>query len=99
MHVGVSCCILLHGSIYMQPLQITQLISEIISVLVSLLISVTVQFYWKCKEKVECTLVGSASRHGHSLPPGKTQYPLYRGADKSLARPGRKQANVFVRME
>jgi hypothetical protein len=24
---------------------------------------------------------------------------LYRGADKSLARPGRKQANVSVRME
>ena len=23
---------------------------------------------------------------------------LYRGADKFLARPGRKQANVFVRM-
>jgi len=24
--------------------------------------------------------------------------PIYRGADKSLARPGRKQSNVFVTM-
>ena len=27
-----------------------------------------------------------------ALPPEETRYPLYRGADKSLARPGKKQA-------
>ena len=36
-------------------------------------------------------------RQGHApaaLPPVKTRYPLCRGADKSLARPGRKQATA-----
>jgi hypothetical protein len=34
-----------------------------------------------------------------NLQMNKYAYPsLYRGADKSLARPGRKQANVSVRM-
>ena len=28
----------------------------------------------------------------------KEKYTIYMGADKSLARPGRKQANVSVRM-
>ena len=29
-----------------------------------------------------------------ALPPEETRYPLYRGADKSLARQGRKQATA-----
>ena len=33
-----------------------------------------------------------------TLSPDKPEGMLYRGADKSLARPGRKQANVSVRM-
>ena len=35
-------------------------------------------------------------RHTHTVTPGNWEY--HRGADKSLARPGRKQVNVSVRM-
>jgi len=35
-------------------------------------------------------------RHTRAVTPGNCEY--YRGADKSLARPGKKQANVSVRM-
>jgi len=38
---------------------------------------------------------GGQSHDPAALHPGKeTRYPLYRGADKSLARPGRKQATA-----
>jgi len=34
---------------------------------------------------------GSASRPGHSLPPGKTQYPFYRRLDGAQGRSGQVQ--------
>ena len=43
--------------------------------------------------------VETASYSGRREPPNSDcNRPTHRGADKSLARPGRKQANIFVRM-
>ena len=40
----------------------------------------------------------STPRPRRLYPPGMKRDPLYRGADKSLARPGRTQADISVRM-
>ena len=43
------------------------------------------------------TFLANRCNESHTLPTGVNKI-LYRGADKSLALPGRRQANVSVRM-
>ena len=59
---------------------------------------VAIKFCLKAGQSVTETLVLVPKAYGKEALYQSHLFSWYRGADKSLARPGRKQANVSVRM-
>jgi len=59
---------------------------------------VAIKFCFKAGQSVTETLVLVQKAYGKEAVYQSQLFRWYRGADKSLARPGRKQANVSVRM-